>query len=320
MPVVRVYSSFAEGEELFAMLKKYAKHSDETFAFWDDFAFTINPDIEADACLVFNSPGETLNLKCYPEWVVAFMMEPGIKGENPWMFKNLDQYTRVYSPIKASDNTVLSHGFLGWYFNHNWEYLNGLNEEAKKYPISCIASNLTKMRGHRIRERFVNTLRSVMPDIHFYGKGIKYLPEKFDGIHPYYYSVAIENNSKDYYFTEKINDCFLAYTVPFYYGCKNIHKFFPEKSYIWIDINDPEAAIRTIKEELSSGNWHSRLDAVKEARELVLNKYQPVAAAASIFREIPVSNEKKSITLKNSSDLIGRLMYSLSSKLKINLH
>jgi hypothetical protein len=40
------------------------------------------------------------------------------------------------------------------------------------------------------------------------------------------FSITIENVKKDYYFTEKLIDCFMTGTIPIYYGCPSIDKFF----------------------------------------------------------------------------------------------
>jgi Glycosyltransferase family 10 (fucosyltransferase) C-term len=296
--IVCASASFEQKEELLATLKKYSQYSDERFAYWDEFAFTTELMPECDAILIFNMPFEKIQTTCFLENNIAFMMEPGIKWKHPWMFKGLAQYYKVYSPIQQSGNTILSHGFLGWYFQQDYNYLKDLAVPEKAKAISCIASSLKQLQGHRFRLNFIKILQQRIPQTDFFGKGTRFLPDKMDGLLPYRYSIAIENTSSLHYFTEKINDCFLSYTVPLYYGCKNIGQYFPEKSFITIDIQNPEAAIRKIEEVLLDDNWHSRLEAVKEARDLVLNKYQPLAGAANAFRQIKASPEKKTVILK----------------------
>lgn len=287
--LVQVSASFANPKELFEWLKKYGDSSDEQYIYKDEFAFTSFPGQECDALLVFNTPSDKIQTHCYPERLLAFMMEPGIKNLHPYMFRDLDQYASVYSPLANSKNTVQSHGFLGWYLRQDCETLQQLPIPEKTKMISCIASGLKQLRGHRLRLSFVNKLKAAMPGVDFYGKQNQSLPDKIDGLLPYRYSIAIENAAKPYYFTEKINDCFLAWTVPLYYGCRNIKKFFPGKSFIEIDIHRPQIAIRQVKDIIESDDWSSRLDALQEARELVLKKYQPLAGAVTILNEIPVS-------------------------------
>ncbi len=310
--IVCVSSSFEQKEELLKTIKKYAQFWDERFAYWDEFAFTTEILPECDALLVLNTPGEKIYTSCYPEKVIAFMMEPGVEIQHPWMFKRLEQYHHVYSPKQQSENTILSHGFAGWYFKQDYTYLNKLSPPVKSKSISCIASNLKQLEGHRLRTGFVKKLRQQIPQIEFFGKGTHFLPDKMDGLMPYRYSIAIENSSQPFYFTEKINDCFLAYTVPVYYGCKNISRYFPERSYIQIDIENPEQALKKIASLINGDDWQSRLEAVKEARELVLNKYQPLAGAADILRHIRPVLEKKEI-------LVEPVPHSLFKKIKTTL-
>ena len=129
----------------------------------------------------------------------------------------------------------------------------------------------------------------------FFGKDGNYLQDKMDGLLPYRYSIAIENATIPFYFTEKINDCFLSWTVPIYHGCMNIGKFFPEKSFIKIDIRDTERSLRTIRNILENDDWSLRTSALQEARQLVLENYQPLAGASKIFRSIGASGIKNSV-------------------------
>lgn len=312
--LVLVSASFDKGKDFFTWLKKYAKESDAQFLYWDEFAFTTEHLSECDAVLVFNNPSEKIETLCFPENVIAFMMEPGIKSEHPWMFKGLDKYAKVYSPSNNSSNTILCNGFLGWHVLQNWKSLSNLPVPEKDKQMSCIASGLKQLKGHRLRLDFVNTIKKEFPEIDFFGKGSNYINDKMTGLLPYRYNVAIENTSAPYYFTEKIGDCFLAWTVPVYYGCTNIGKYFPEKSFLQVNIEEPLQAIKTIKDILMNDDWKSRIAALEEARDLVLNKYQPLAGAASLLREIEPSTRKTIVLkpvpdglLKRTKDFLGKL-------------
>lgn len=308
--IVMVDASFEQGASLFAWLKKYAKQSDDQFVYWDEFAFTTEALTECDALLIFNNPSEKIDTICFPENVIAFMMEPGVYSENPWMFKGLQQYATVYSPIQKSSNSTLSPGFLGWHVLQDWTELSKLAVPEKHKAMSCIASQLQQFKGHRLRYNFINTLKIEIPSIDFFGKDSNYVADKMDGLLPYRYSIAIENTSAPCYFTEKITDCFLAYTVPVYYGCKNIGKYFPERSFISIDIEKPIEAIDKIRQIIENNDWPERIGALQEARELVLNKYQPLAGAAGILRQTKPT-EKKKICLKSVPDRLLRKIKNL---------
>lgn len=295
--IVRVNTFFEDREKLADTLKKYAKYADERFAYWDEFAFTTGDQKDCDAILIFNTPGEQITAAADPGRVIAFMMEPGIRLNHPWMFKGLEQYSAVYSPLRESSNSVASHGFLGWHSDQNRDFFSSLQVPVKSRVISCICSALDNIPGHRIRNHFTSELRKAIPEISYFGKGINFLPDKLEGLLSYKYSIALENSSLEHYFTEKINDCFLSYTVPLYYGCSNIGKYFPERSFIPINILDPAKAIKQVREVMENDDWHSRIDAVREARQLVLDKYQPLAGAAEILRKLP-SSGREHITIK----------------------
>jgi hypothetical protein len=297
--IVYVTGNFAGKDELYNWLKRYATDSDELFVYWNEHEYVFTPyNIDSyDAVLVLNTPGKKLSITTDPGRTIAFMMEPGVRSLHPWMFKGTEQYTRVFSPIGSKPNIEPSHGFMGWYFDRNISDLASLPVPEKTGSLSCIVSSLKQLEGHRLRLNFVTNCKKEIPAMDLFGKGINYISDKMDGLLPYRYSLAIENASIPYYFTEKINDCFLAYTVPLYYGCRNIDKYFPPQSYIPVDINNTAAAIKTIKAIIENDDWNARLEAVKEARELVLNRYQPLAGCATALSTMPAT-QKRNIKLK----------------------
>lgn len=295
--IIYVTANFAGKNELYKWLKRYAKDFDELFLYWDEFVFTPYDIDSYDAVLVLNTPGKKLAITSDPGRTIVLMMEPGIKTLHPWMFKGTGQYSKVFSPVADKQNIEPSHGYMGWYFDRSFHDLTFLPLPEKTRALSCIVSSLKQLEGHRLRLNFVTNCKKEIPAMDLFGKGINFITDKMDGLLPYRYSLAIENASIPYYFTEKINDCFLAYTVPLYYGCRNIDKYFPSRSYIPIDINNSDAAIKKIRDVIENDDWNARLDAVKEARELVLNQYQPLAGCAAALQSIPAS-QKRNIQLK----------------------
>ena len=84
----------------------------------------------------------------------------------------------------------------------------------------------------------------------------------------YRYNIAIENDRYDYYFTEKIMNCFAAKTVPIYYGCPSIGKFFNTDGIIVI--NEPTMeAIESAISRCSEGDYESRRAAIEDNYERV---------------------------------------------------
>jgi len=107
-------------------------------------------------------------------------------------------------------------------------------EAFQVYPknklVSAIVSTKAFLPGHVKRLNFV---KAIQHKIDLFGRGIRELPSKLDGLRDYRFSVAIENIScDDNYFSEKIIDCFLTGTVPIYHGCIHIHEFFDERGIL----------------------------------------------------------------------------------------
>ena len=84
---------------------------------------------------------------------------------------------------------------------------------------------------------------------------------KVEGLRDYRFSVVIENCKRDYYFTEKLIDCFMTGTVPIYWGCPSIGEFFDTRGMILFDSAD-EA--KEIIESLDKELYHSKEKFVKK--------------------------------------------------------
>lgn len=69
-------------------------------------------------------------------------------------------------------------------------------------------------------------------DVACFGKGIRPLASKVDGISPYRFSIAMENAASDWYFSEKLVDCILLDTIPIYYGCPALGSLLDERGFL----------------------------------------------------------------------------------------
>lgn len=95
---------------------------------------------------------------------------------------------------------------------------------------------------------------------------------KWDGLQDYSYSIAIENSYKENYFSEKFTDCILSWTIPIYYGCPNIEKYFPKECYYWLDITK-EDCFDKLEEIINKPITNIQIDAMKKARDIILNQH-----------------------------------------------
>ena len=129
----------------------------------------------------------------------------------------------------------------------------------KNKLVSAIASNKAFLPGHVKRLEFI---KSIKDRVDLYGRGMgRELASKLDGLRDYMFSVAIENvENDDYYFTEKITECFLTGTIPIYHGCLNINKFFDTRGILYFN-NQEE--LDQIIDSLSPEKYESMLEYAK---------------------------------------------------------
>jgi len=269
---------------------------------WGDVRFTLDPVEHCDAVVVLNHVAAPTSVRCSPDNIWVLMQEPYIRGVFDWMVERHDQYEQVFThhlPKRGSHKKyICSQPALPWHVNKNYDELKAQGVPEKQKDLSWITSNLTAFPGHKVRMEFLEYLQSRNVRMDLYGKGINFIEDKWDGLAPYRYSLAIENDSGPDYWTEKVADCFLSWTVPIYYGCTNLEEYFPAESFIRIDINQPEAARETIEATLAADNWEARLPAIEEARKLVLDRHQFFPHMQSLADRYHKSTPSKDMVLQ----------------------
>jgi hypothetical protein len=175
----------------------------------------------------------------------------------PWFYGRSDTGLRTFDEIRASrpvDKTSLISTVCS----------------AKQDPDTL----------QRQRFEFTARLQEALPEMDRYGKGIHLLDDKADVLDGYRYHVTIENDVAPHYFTEKLVDSFLGLSLPFYYGCPNAADYFPERSFIPIDIFDFDRALKTIRTAIEENEFEARLADLEEARRRVLEEHNLFALLA----------------------------------------
>jgi hypothetical protein len=121
-------------------------------------------------------------------------------------------YNKVYTCIDeliGIENTERIHPS-----NITW-IKNPILLPSKNKLISFVTSNYDTLPGHKNRLKILNKVKHF---VDVYGKGINEIKNKDQGLVDYYYSIAVENDDTNSYFSEKIVDCFLTSTIPIYWG------------------------------------------------------------------------------------------------------
>lgn len=159
-----------------------------------------------------------------------------------------------------------------WYGRNNDLIYDSNNYEKKEKGISFLSSDKAMTRIHKVRiatARYCQT--NGLCDV--YGKvvGSKYVAIE-EPLKKYRYSFAIENIQTDYYFTEKITNCFAAQTIPIYYGARKISDYFNLDGIIVITEEDFDN-IETILKQCTKEEYERRLPAIIENYNRVIGNY-----------------------------------------------
>lgn len=241
---------------------------------WKDIEFRFNSVQPSDYVVILNNPEKDTTVTCPPDHVWAIMQEPPTEFFEK-KHRGDPSYARIYtSDVKLTGPKYFhSHPALPWHINRPYDFLKSLGAPAKAREISWITSSLTSLKGHRDRLAFLATMREKI-EFDLFGRGFYPVDDKWLAIAPYQYSLAIENFSNPFYWSEKIADCFLAWTMPIYYGCTRITEYFPAESMVMINIHNPKEALDQIQEAVRTQRWRKNLDAIYFAREQVLEHYQ----------------------------------------------
>lgn len=180
-----------------------------------------------------------------------------------------EQYPTKYLP---SPPYVLMH------VDRSWDFLAKASLPQKTETLCMISSGLKTLEGHKAQLEFIERLVSSNLEFSLWGRSNQFnkysnyrgiAPTKWEVLSPCKYSIVVENSIVPFYWTEKIADCLLSFSLPLYYGSPNVNKYLPEECYIPIDIHDPNCSEK-IKEIIESGEYEKRLPAILEARDKIL--------------------------------------------------
>jgi len=255
---------------------------------WQSIRFTTAPIAECDYLFMFNNRRlGPLELRCPRDHVWCMIQEPYVPRLFDWMIEGHEAFARVFTHhVPSSDpKYIRSYPILPWAVDLSYDELVSARVPDKRRGVSWISSRLALLPGHRKRNALREYLMREQPcGVDLFGRGVRYIANKWDGLAPYRYSLAIENTISRDYWTEKVADCFLSWTLPLYDGCPNLEDYFDPASFIRIDASDHTGTARRIEELRRGGEWERRLPAIEESRRRVLNEYQLFPAFARAIR------------------------------------
>lgn len=219
---------------------------------------------------------EREELACPAEQTIFITAEPPTIKIYPHVFTKqfgyvLTTHKPCYLPHR---HHRIGKGCLHWQSGHSREEVLRMPDYPKSKLFSTVCSTKQQTHTmHQARYRLTDYIAARMPEMDWYGWGVKRLEYKYDALNAYRYHLAMENYIEDYHWTDKISDPILGLCLTFYAGDPKLGDVLPPESFIPIPAQDPEAALGIIREAIRNNEYDKRLPAIREARRLIVTKY-----------------------------------------------
>lgn len=215
-------------------------------------------------------------LACPKERTILVTQEP----------TSVKYYNRVYTsqfghlltnrPREAENHPgyFFGRGYYIWYLGRSYPELRAFRPPPKTKTVSAVYSaKAMKHTRHYQRSVLLDYLMEHVEGLDRFGKGVRPIDRKEDALDGYKYHLAVENHIAPGHWSEKIADALLCECLPFYAGDPTLGEVLPPDSFIPIPIDDPPRAAAIVNAAIAAGEYEKRLPAIREARRLVLEKY-----------------------------------------------
>ena len=238
------------------------------------------PDVDAGT---FHDGFEPL--ACSSEHTILCTWEPvSIKSYSKAYVRQF-RYLLSNRPPEAESHPGyrLGRGYFTWFVRDFPMKPGGVLEKPSLISAVCSAKQMTHTK-HQARFRLIERLAAEIPELEWYGRGIRDIDRKEKALLPYKYHVAVENHIGVHHWTEKFADAILCECLPFYAGDPALTEIFPPDSFIPIPIDDPVEAARIVRAAIAANEYERRREAILEAKRLILERYNFYAQVISVIQ------------------------------------
>lgn len=246
-------------------------------------------DGSADHYVILNALQEDFNDQkylCNRERVWVLHMEP-----EDYIFRlgyDGGREHELASRVYTNSETLISRGgiyrasapYVHFHIGRSWDYLSAVRCPKKSVSLGIITSDLSTLDGHLRRLKFLEKLEQSGIEFALWGRGegLKRfrsyqgpIRTKWQAHSVCKYSLVLENTLATYYWSEKIADSLLAYSLPLYYGSRDVGTVLPGQSFIHVDI-DSKNVVEKIRAAIQGDEYSKRQNAVISARRILLNE------------------------------------------------
>jgi len=295
--------------------------------------FLLNDDPEemAEWLVVFDSPAHNIVTRIPQQRRILVVTEP--PEVRPYPPRYLRQFGLILTPFPlwgADKKTQIIQGAcLNWHYGvgsgsddrgsatGDLESLRHMQPPNKTKLLSVICSTKTYTQAQRARialvERLVQHFGSSM-DV--FGRGRNPIADKAEAIADYKYHIVLENNRTANFWTEKLSDTWIGYSLPLYAGAPNITSVVPDaRGLVELPISNHDACIRLIEDILEKDIYQDRFQPITRCREWCLESTNVFASVAQIIQNVKDSSKKPILasraTIKNASRIETALLRRL---------
>lgn len=283
------------------VLQRNCRHFDaKAFEYEPGYVFTTDPKCrEYDWVVVYDEMPEPETLACPRGHTILATWEPVSIKAYSRAYTRQFAYLLTNRPMSAEKHPGyrLGRGYFYWFVDRTWNeaFETVIPPKTKELSIVCSSK---KMKNTCHYDRYVLCERlSHLQGCDWYGHGVKGFGKKYEVLDPYRYHIAIENHIAEHHWTEKIADALLCECLPFYAGDPGLAEVLPADSFIPIPLDDHEEAERIVRAAVAAGEYEKRLPAIREAKRLLLTRYNFWAQVLDIVRSAPPTVGGSAFTL-----------------------
>jgi hypothetical protein len=192
---------------------------------------------------------------------IAWLLEPLELLEITYKAVGLHGFDKYFDLVLTHDEEYLrlKPEFVFMPFGGCWVHPNDWRVYPKTKNVSIVASGKKLLKGHLLRHDVVSRFGAQLDGV--FGLAYQAIDEKLDGLRDFRYSIVIESSRRNYFFTEKLIDAFMTGTVPIFWGCPDIAKFFNPDGMIQFEHADE---LEGILSQLSAQDYERRLPAIQQ--------------------------------------------------------
>ncbi|MBD5523046.1 MAG: hypothetical protein HDR04_01225 [Lachnospiraceae bacterium] len=266
----RIYNAEGQPLETYFIKNRHSRHApfghEGKYFFWDRYNYGLGTHFYGPESMAhpLGKPRVkygmlTESRTIVPQDYEVFHKHRGLEKEFRYVF-TYDE--RILNEIENARFYPIAAGI--W----NQEMKDGLYLK-KDRDLSILSSDKTMCELHRFRLELARTCKKEqLADTYGRFDGGDYVQSVDETLDRYRFSLIIENDVSDYYFSERLTSCLAAQTIPVYLGARKIGDFFNTDGMILLKKPDIEEAKRRIR-ECTKETYEAKLPAVLDNYERV---------------------------------------------------